>query len=92
MPPIPGLFGGEKWIMTSRSAFGYGKGCSSTAFMKLNISVFTPTPSANDVTAITVKPGVRTSRRTANPTSRISVSITVMSNVPPSASWLRNDR
>jgi hypothetical protein len=30
--------------MTSRSAFGYGKGCSSTAFMKLNISVLTPMP------------------------------------------------
>ena len=56
---MPGLFGGEKWIMTSRSAFGYGRGWSSTAFMKLNISVFTPTPSANDVTAMTVKPGVR---------------------------------
>ena len=49
--------------------------------MKLNIKVFTPMPSASDVIAIAVNPGVLTRRRQANPTSRTSISIVAMPRI-----------
>src|SRR5688572_3044401 len=68
-------------MVTSRSASGNGSGRSSPAFTKLNIMVFTPIPSASEVIAIAVNPGVLTRRRQASPTSRLSMSTVVMRRI-----------
>ena len=80
-PRFPGLLGGAIVIVTSRSASGKGNGRRSPAFTKLNINVFTPMPSASDVIAIAVNPGVLTRRRHASPTSRTSISTPVMRRI-----------
>jgi hypothetical protein len=77
-PRIPGFPGGAMVIITSRSASGNGRGRRIPAFRKLNINVFTPMPSASDVIAIAVNPGVLTRRRQASPRSRINSSSAVM--------------
>ena len=43
--------------------FGYGKGCRMTAFTMLKIAEVAPIPSARQISAAMVKPGVRSRLR-----------------------------
>ena len=69
-------------ISTSRSASGYGSGLKSTAFMKLNISVLAPMPSASETTATAVKPGLPPSFRIASRRSRPRTSTKAIAGAP----------